>query len=145
MAVGLERERFAEALAATLVKDEGDRAVFDVCFARVFPVPPRAPAGKARRHGRPTGTQDGGTASTRGEAGGGASTAEPAMPEHAGADGGAGDHGDSEPPAPRDAERKTRAERTKNGVPLPDDTWAAIVNTAREVGGSEVSIQRAVS
>ena len=38
-----------------------------------------------------------------------------------------------------------RAERTKNGVPLPDDTWAAIVNTAREVGVSEVSIQRAVA
>ena len=38
-----------------------------------------------------------------------------------------------------------RAERTKNGVPLPDDTWAAIVNTAREVGVSEVSIQRAAA
>jgi uncharacterized oxidoreductase len=38
-----------------------------------------------------------------------------------------------------------RAHRTKNGVPLPDDTWAAIVNTAREVGVSEVSVQRAVS
>mgnify|MGYP003694193623 CR=1 FL=1 len=36
-----------------------------------------------------------------------------------------------------------RADRTKNGVPLPDDTWAAIVNTAREVGVSEASIQRA--
>jgi hydroxycarboxylate dehydrogenase B len=46
---------------------------------------------------------------------------------------------------PGDPERKTRAERTKNGVPLPDDTWAAIVNTAREVGVSEVSIQRATS
>ena len=46
---------------------------------------------------------------------------------------------------PGDPERKMRAERTKNGVPLPDDTWAAIVNTAREVGVSEVSIQRAVS
>src|SRR6201986_4429257 len=44
---------------------------------------------------------------------------------------------------PGDVERKTRAERTKNGVPLPDDTWAAIVNTAREVGVSEASIQRA--
>jgi ABC-type branched-subunit amino acid transport system ATPase component len=43
---------------------------------------------------------------------------------------------------PGDTERKTRADRTKNGVPLPDDTWAAIVNTAREVGVSEVSIQR---
>ena len=46
---------------------------------------------------------------------------------------------------PGDPERRTRAERTKNGVPLPDDTWAAIVNTAREVGVSEISIQRATS
>jgi uncharacterized oxidoreductase len=46
---------------------------------------------------------------------------------------------------PGDPEKKMRADRTKNGVPLPDDTWAAIVNTAREVGVSEVSIQRAVS
>jgi hydroxycarboxylate dehydrogenase B len=44
---------------------------------------------------------------------------------------------------PGDPERKTRAERARNGVPLPDDTWAAIVNTAREVGVSETSIQRA--
>jgi uncharacterized oxidoreductase len=40
---------------------------------------------------------------------------------------------------------KTRVERTKNGVPLPDDIWAAIVNAAREVGVSEVSVQRATS
>src|SRR3982075_2108465 len=46
---------------------------------------------------------------------------------------------------PGEPEAKMRAERTKNGVPLPDDTWAAIVNTAREVGVSEASIQRAVS
>src|SRR3978361_807954 len=46
---------------------------------------------------------------------------------------------------PGDPERKTRAERTKNGIPLPDDTWAAIVNTAREVGVSEVSNQRATA
>jgi hydroxycarboxylate dehydrogenase B len=38
-----------------------------------------------------------------------------------------------------------RAERTRNGVPLPDDTWTAIVNTAREVGVSEAAIQRATS
>jgi len=46
---------------------------------------------------------------------------------------------------PGDPERKMRAERTRNGVPLPVDTWAAIVNTAREVGVSEVSIQRATA
>ncbi len=46
---------------------------------------------------------------------------------------------------PGDPERKTRAERARNGIPLPDDTWAAIVNTAREVGVSEASIQRATA
>jgi hydroxycarboxylate dehydrogenase B len=46
---------------------------------------------------------------------------------------------------PGDPERKMRAERSKNGVPLPDDTWAAIVATAREVGVSERSIQQATS
>jgi hydroxycarboxylate dehydrogenase B len=46
---------------------------------------------------------------------------------------------------PGEPEAKMRAERSKNGVPLPDDTWAAIVHTARDVGVSEVSIQRATS
>src|SRR3954447_19908503 len=46
---------------------------------------------------------------------------------------------------PGDPERKMRAERTANGVPLPDDTWAAIVATARETGVSERSIQQATS
>jgi uncharacterized oxidoreductase len=46
---------------------------------------------------------------------------------------------------PGDPEKKTRADRTRNGVPLPDDTWAAIVNTAREVGVDEASIQRAMN
>jgi hydroxycarboxylate dehydrogenase B len=44
---------------------------------------------------------------------------------------------------PGDVEAATRADRTKNGIPLPDDTWAAIVNTARDVGVGEASIQRA--
>jgi hydroxycarboxylate dehydrogenase B len=46
---------------------------------------------------------------------------------------------------PGEPEAKMRAERTKNGVPLPDETWAAIVNTARDVGVSEASIQRATA
>jgi hydroxycarboxylate dehydrogenase B len=46
---------------------------------------------------------------------------------------------------PGEPEAKMRAERTRNGVPLPDDTWAAIVNTAREVGVGEASIQRATA
>ena len=35
---------------------------------------------------------------------------------------------------PGEAETRTRAERTANGIPLPDDTWQAIVGTARKVG-----------
>jgi uncharacterized oxidoreductase len=46
---------------------------------------------------------------------------------------------------PGEPEAQMRAERIRNGVPLPDDTWAAIVNTARDVGVSEASIQRAAS
>ena len=40
---------------------------------------------------------------------------------------------------------KMRADRTKSGIPLPDDTRAAIVKTARDVGVSEVNIQRPTS
>ena len=36
-----------------------------------------------------------------------------------------------------------RAERMAGGVPLPDDTWAAIVETARAVGLDERRIQQA--
>lgn len=46
---------------------------------------------------------------------------------------------------PGDPETATRAERTRNGVPLPDDTWAAIVATAREVGVDEAAIQAATA
>src|ERR1700709_544534 len=46
---------------------------------------------------------------------------------------------------PGDPDRKMRADRPKKGVPLSDDTWAAIVATAREVGVSERSIQQATA
>lgn len=45
---GLERSRMREALAATLVKEEADRAIFDRTFDRFFAGPPRQ-AGR-RRH-----------------------------------------------------------------------------------------------
>ena len=35
---------------------------------------------------------------------------------------------------PGEPERLSRAKRGKSGVPLPDETWAAIVATARSVG-----------
>jgi LDH2 family malate/lactate/ureidoglycolate dehydrogenase len=38
-----------------------------------------------------------------------------------------------------------RAERLKSGIPLPDDTWGAIVEAARKTGVDERTIQAATS
>jgi hydroxycarboxylate dehydrogenase B len=43
---------------------------------------------------------------------------------------------------PGEPEARMRAERMANGVPLPDDTWAAITATARDVGIGEAIITR---
>ncbi|WP_315837699.1 malate/lactate/ureidoglycolate dehydrogenase [Bradyrhizobium prioriisuperbiae] len=52
--------------------------------------------------------------------------------------------GQGEVLVPGEPEARTRAERTKNGVPLPDETWAAIIATARDVGIGDERITRAV-
>ena len=44
---------------------------------------------------------------------------------------------------PGEPEARMRRQRLAEGVPLPDDTWAAIVETARSVGLDERRIQRA--
>jgi uncharacterized oxidoreductase len=44
---------------------------------------------------------------------------------------------------PGEQESRTRIKRLADGVPLPDDTWAAIVETARSVGLDERRIQQA--
>jgi uncharacterized oxidoreductase len=44
---------------------------------------------------------------------------------------------------PGEQEARTRIKRLAEGVPLPDDTWAAIVQTARSVGLDERRIQQA--
>jgi uncharacterized oxidoreductase len=44
---------------------------------------------------------------------------------------------------PGEQERITRADRMKNGVPLPEDTWVAICNAARKVGIDEARIKLA--
>ena len=43
---------------------------------------------------------------------------------------------------PGEPESRTRADRMANGVPLPDDTWAAIAATARDVGIADAIITR---
>lgn len=50
---------------------------------------------------------------------------------------------DGEVLIPGEPEERMRAERLAKGVPLSDDTWAAIVNAAREVGVDERRIQDA--
>ena len=44
---------------------------------------------------------------------------------------------------PGEPEARMRGERLARGVPLPDDVWAAIVGTARDVGISDQDIARA--
>jgi uncharacterized oxidoreductase len=44
---------------------------------------------------------------------------------------------------PGEPEERTKAERLANGVPLPEDTWGAIVEAARKVGVDERRIQLA--
>ena len=46
---------------------------------------------------------------------------------------------------PGELEARMRKKRLSEVVPLPDDTWAAIVETARSVGLDERRIQLAVS
>ena len=41
---------------------------------------------------------------------------------------------------PGEPEQRMRAERLKNGVPLPDDVWATIVAAARSVGINDTAI-----
>jgi uncharacterized oxidoreductase len=44
---------------------------------------------------------------------------------------------------PGEPENRTRRQRLAEGIPLPDDTWAAIIAAAREVGVDERRIQQA--
>ena len=44
---------------------------------------------------------------------------------------------------PGEPEDRMRRQRLAEGVPLPDDTWAAIVEAARSVGVDERRIQQA--
>ena len=44
---------------------------------------------------------------------------------------------------PGEPENRTRQQRLAEGIPLPDDTWAAIIAAAREVGVDERRIQPA--
>lgn len=44
---------------------------------------------------------------------------------------------------PGEPEAAMRAERTKNGVPLTEDTWNSIVNTAKSVGIGDAAVKNA--
>ncbi len=79
-AAGVVRETLREALAATLVKDEGDRSVFDRLFEESFPlVGPGDGEGRKRRRGASGGASSGvRRADGREGSGGRAPRAEPA-------------------------------------------------------------------
>ena len=46
---------------------------------------------------------------------------------------------------PGEPEQRMRAERSKNGLPLPDDTWTAIVAAAKAVGIDDARIKVAMA
>ena len=45
---------------------------------------------------------------------------------------------------PGEPEERTRAQRLEEGVPLPDDTWSAILDSARRIGIDDARIERAM-
>ena len=51
--------------------------------------------------------------------------------------------GETEVLVPGEPERRVKAERIENGVPLTDDTWASISAAARHVGLSDARIAEA--
>ncbi len=46
---------------------------------------------------------------------------------------------------PGEPEQRMRADRSKSGLPIPDDTWNAIVTAAKAVGIDEARIKKAMS
>jgi uncharacterized protein with von Willebrand factor type A (vWA) domain len=105
-AVGVERERLREALAAALVKDERDRALFDDLFERHFPLPAPAGAPPPRRRGRSRGASVPG-AGGRGAPAPGTGARSPAPQRPQGEPGRAGRPG-PEPDARRETLRRGR-------------------------------------
>src|SRR5262245_58316180 len=69
---GLDRETLREALAATLVKDEHDRAAFDRLFDIAFPLGGTPTTPRRRRQGAPQAGEPGMGRGRGGEAAGGA-------------------------------------------------------------------------
>ena len=51
---------------------------------------------------------------------------------------------DGEVLVPGEPELRMRAERGKTGLPLPDDTWAAIVTAAKSVGLDDARVKAAM-
>ena len=75
--VGVERAALREALAATLVKDERDRASFLAAFDAVFPARVEVAAGRRRRSRRGGATGEGGGGGAGTAAGGAAASGGP--------------------------------------------------------------------
>lgn len=130
-AVGIDRPRLREALAACLVKDEGDRLLFDSLFDEHFPlVEAAAGGGRVRRRGGATPGSSGDGRPTAGGAGVGS----PAAPSRR--DGvGAPLRPPRAPGVPREAEAEQPAggagERTAKRL----ERELRVIERAREVSG----------
>src|SRR5262249_3363795 len=126
---GVEREVLREALAACLVKDEGDRPIFDPLFEELFPAIAAAGGEEGRRKRRTKGPGGGAVPTGAGRGGGGAGGARgTAAPENRPAPGreapGSGPMARrgpqrARPERPRPSERAGRMARIRELLVLP--------------------------
>ena len=103
-AAGLERDVLREALAATLVKDEGDRAAFDAAFDAHFPLlAADGSTGKGKQRGARTGGEGAASQAPRAGSGTGSGTGSSPPPR------------DDAQPAPPPRETKPRSVSPRAG------------------------------
>jgi uncharacterized protein with von Willebrand factor type A (vWA) domain len=120
-AAGIERARMQEALAAALIKDEADRAIFDESFSRFF----AAPARERGKHPDQRGAQVS-AASGRGRPGENPAPRDDALPRKADEprEGAGSERDDSSTPREERSKKKTSSERRKSAEPKRDSEQA---------------------
>ncbi len=135
--VGVERHVLREALAATLVKEEGDRPVFLAGFERVFPPTPRAAVVARERRGGRSGAGEGGQSGGAAGEGGAGARASGAPSSSEGANPTGRDDRREVPAASRSSAVRGRV----GGEPSEDEDGAG--SGAREEEGSGAAARRA--
>jgi uncharacterized protein with von Willebrand factor type A (vWA) domain len=120
-AAGIERARMHEALAAALIKDEADRAIFDESFSRFFAAPARVRGEHPDQRGAQVSA-----ASGRGRPGEGPTPRDDVPPRKSEEprEGAGSERDDSSTPREERSEKKVASSRHKNTQPGKDSEQA---------------------